>query len=64
MKKKGTEISSVYGRMREIRNCVKILAENLKRRDYFEVLSAHTVKLACNRIARDRNLSRLPAGSV
>jgi len=56
MKKKGSEISSVYGRICKIKKkkkSVKSLAENLKRRDYFEVLSALTVKLACNRIARD-----------
>jgi len=41
MEKKGTEISSVYGRMCKTKNYFKILAENWKRRDHFEVFRAH-----------------------
>jgi hypothetical protein len=52
--KKDTEISSVYGRMCKIKNYLKVLADNLKRRDHFEVVSAHRVKPAYKRIARDR----------
>jgi hypothetical protein len=56
MKKKDTEIRSVCGRMCEIKNYLKVLAENLKRRDHFEVVSAHRVKPAYNRIARGRKI--------
>lgn len=56
MKKKATEISSVYSRMCKIKNNFKILAENLKPKDHLEEVSTNTVKPAYNRTSRDQNV--------
>jgi hypothetical protein len=56
MKKKVTEISSVYSRMCKIKSNFKTLAENLKPKDHLEVVSTHTVKPAYNRTSRNQNV--------